>query len=197
MEHSIGHMSAKAIFALTVAAVAVTAGALNLPQPQKGKGSADDLDKAPAFTAVGADGKSYTLAALTKKGPVFLFFIKKDCPVTAGAMGFYKSLYNAYGGKASIVGILNGDAAEYKAYNSEHKLPFLTVLDPAHKIVEAYRVEHSPWLVAVRADGTVGATWKGYSQPFLQEMNKAAAKAAGKEVAKVDFSRAPKDTRYG
>ena len=155
------------------------------------------MGRAPAFSAESADGKKYDLATLNKKGPVFLFFIKKDCPVTAGAIDFYKNIYKAYGEKASVVGILNGDAAEFKTYNKEHKLPFLTVLDPEQKIVESYKVEHSPWMVSVKADGTVGSVWKGYSQNYLTQMNKAIAKAAGADEAKIDFSRAPKDTRFG
>lgn len=189
-------MRAKPILAIAFGTAAVIAGALN-PPAQHGQGSAELIGKAPAFSASTADGKKYDLTTLSKKGSTFLFFIKKDCPVTAGAMDFYKDLYKAYGDKAPILGVMNGDASEFKTYTDEHKLPFPTVLDPETKIVTSYKVENSPWVVEVKADGTVGRIWKGYSQTFLQQMNKAVSDAAGVPIAKIDFTAAPKEARFG
>ena len=155
------------------------------------------LGKAPYFSAKTSDGKTYDLKSVTKDGPVYLFFIKKDCPVTAGAMHFYTSIGNAYGAKAPILGVFSGDASEYKAYNKEHKLPFTTVLDPKLEMIASYKVQTSPWVVEVKGDGNLGRMWRGYSQDYLKAINKAVAAGAGKTVAKIDFSDAPKDPSFG
>jgi len=155
------------------------------------------FSKAPNFKAATADGKTYELANLNKSGAVYLLFIKEDCPITAEAIGLYNNLYKAYGSKAPVIGILSGDADQFKAYNAKHHLPFPTVLDPKLDIVKSYKVENSPWMIEVRPDGTIGRSWQGYSQDYLQQMNAAVAKSAGVPIAKVNFSDAPKDPAYG
>ncbi len=155
------------------------------------------FSRAPSFKASTADGKTYDLDQMTKSGPVYLLFIKEDCPVTAEAIDLYNNLYKAYGSKAPVLGILSGDAAQYKAYNAKHHLPFPTVLDPKLDIVKSYKVENSPWMIEVKANGTIGRSWQGYSQEFLKQMNKAVATAAGVTPAKVDFSAAPTSASYG
>jgi peroxiredoxin len=184
----------KLIVGLAIVTCAVTAGALGQHQTQ---GSTRLLGKAPFFSAPGADGKTYDIKTLTKNGPVYLLFIKKDCPVTAEAIGYYMDIYKAYGKKAPMVGILNGEASEYKDYIKDHKLPFPTVLDPKQSLITSYKVENSPWMVEVSADGTVGRIWQGYSQDYLNEINKAVAEGAGVPAAKIIFKDAPKEPTYG
>jgi peroxiredoxin len=182
-------------FALvTLASALLAAGAFATPALTS---QSQLIGKAPQFSATTADGKTYDLKSITKNGPVYLFFIKKDCPVTAGAMSFYTAIGKAYGAKTPILGIFSGDAKEYKAYDAEHKLPFPTVLDPSLSMIAAYKVQTSPWVVEVKADGNVARTWRGYSQTYLQQINKAAAAGAGMPVAKIDFTDAPTDARYG
>jgi len=189
-------MRSRWIFPLIVSALALSAAA-----PAGTKAPAQQgrqlIGKAPKFSAKTIDEKSYDLAGLTKDGTAYLFFIKKDCPITAGAMQFYTAIGKAYGAKAHLLGVFSGNADEYKAYNKEHKLTFPTVLDPDMKMISSYKVETSPWVIEVKADGTVGRTWRGYSQEFLQQINKGLADSAKVAVAKVDFSDAPTDARYG
>ena len=155
------------------------------------------VGKAPAFSGKGPDGKTYDLATLTKNGPVYLFFIKKDCPVTAGAMHFYTDIAKAYGDKAPILGVFSGDADEYKDYNDEHHLPFPSVLDPKLDIIASYKVRSSPWMVEVKQDGAVGRSWHGYSQSYLKQINDAVSVAAHASAAKIDFSQAPTNPAFG
>jgi peroxiredoxin len=195
-------MRAKPAIALALGAVAVVAGALNLPKTAVAYVPAAQapkmlFGKAPDFSAKTADGKSYDLASLTKSGPVYLYFIKKDCPINAMANQFYNKIYAAYGDKAPLLGIINGNAGEYKVYNGDHKMPYPVVLDPDLKVTGSYSVERSPWVIEVTADGKIGRTWKGYDQEYLQQINKAVAEAAKVPVAKIDFTEAPTDPRYG
>lgn len=153
--------------------------------------------KAPNFSASTADGKTYDLKSLNKSGPVYLVFIKHNCPITADAMHYYTTLYSAYDGKAPLLGIINGDADQFKSYNADHKLPFPTVLDPKQNLVATYKVQSSPTIIEVKADGTIGRTWKGYSQKYLQQIDAALAMANHAPIAKIDFSDAPKDASFG
>lgn len=186
-------MKPKAALAIAVAGVAVVAGALSLPKQQP----TELTGKAPLFSAPMADGKTTDLATLTKDGPVYLYFVKKDCPVNAKAVSLFNDIYKAYSGKANIVAIFNGDADELKAYESDHPMSIPIVMDPKQEIVSKYLVERSPWMIEVQQDGTVGKIWKGYSQQFLGEINDAVAAASKQEPAKVSFKDAPKAPRYG
>src|SRR5437868_5296912 len=127
-------MRAKPVIAIAIGAIAVIAGALNLPKPMPEVAAPQTpklmIGQAPAFSAKTAEGKAYDLATLTKNGPVYLYFIKNDCPINAMANRFYNQIYAAYGDKAPLLGIINGSAAEYKTYNAQHKMPYPVVLDP-------------------------------------------------------------------
>jgi peroxiredoxin len=190
-------MVRKAVFAILASVLALVPACIGFAQHQQKQGQIQLFAKAPNFSAKGADGKTYQLSDLTKSGPVYLLFIKKDCPITADAIGLYNDLYKAYGTKAPIYGILSGDANDFTDYNKEHHLPFTTLLDPKLDLIHAFKVETSPWMIEIRADRTIGRTWQGYSQDYLQQMNKAVATAAGATLAKVNFSSAPKDPAYG
>src|SRR5437868_6067985 len=107
-------MRAKPAIAIIVAAAAVIAGALNLPKASQHAKKPALFAPAPTFSAKTASGKAYDLATITKNGPVYLYFIKKDCPINAVAVTFYNKIYSAYGDKAPILGILNGSPDEYK-----------------------------------------------------------------------------------
>ncbi len=155
------------------------------------------IGKAPAFSAKSPDGKTYDLGGLTKNSAGYLYFVKKDCPINAQAVTFYNQLYTKYGAKTPMLGVFNGSADEYKIYQKDHHMPFPVVLDPNQKIIAAYGAERSPWVVEVSQTQIVGRTWKGYDQVYLQQINKALAEAVKSPVAKMDFSAAPAEPRYG
>jgi hypothetical protein len=52
---------------------------------------------APAFRAEGSDGKDYSLAEMSRDGPMALLFIKDGCPCSVAAGPFYNRLHEAYG----------------------------------------------------------------------------------------------------
>ena len=147
---------------MAVGAVLVATGYLNLPNQDK-----ELTGKAPAIEAKLSDGKDIKLADLTKDGPVYLYFVKKDCPVNAKAIDFYNSIYKAYSDKAPIVAVFNGTADELKEYNKTHATPYRVILDRDHKIVESYKVERSPWVIEVDRSGLVGKIWKAALRLFL------------------------------
>ena len=190
-------MKARLAIATLLAAAAVAAGALNLPKAPDQQRDFGLVGKAPDFSAKSPDGKTYSLDGVTKGGAAYLYFIKKDCPINARAVTFYNQLYKAYGPSTPILGVFNGTADEYNAYQKAHAMPFPVVLDPDQKIISDYKAERSPWVVEVKGDQLVGRIWKGYDQEFLGQISQALADATKAPLAKIDFSSAPTDPRYG
>jgi peroxiredoxin len=153
--------------------------------------------KAPAFSATASDGKTHTLQSLNAKGPVFLYFIKDGCPVNNQAIKYYNRVGEAYKGKATFVGVFDGNEAAFKRFAAEYKPTYPVLFDANKSIIRSYNAERSPWVVEVNAQSTVAKIWRGYSEKDLKELNASLAGAAKTSAQKVDFAGAPGSTRYG
>ncbi len=152
--------------------------------------------KAPNFSAKGSDGKTHTLASLTKGGPIVLYFISSTCPVNAEAAKYYNRIASAYGAKARLVGVIDEDAAGAKAWAKQFKPTYRLLYDPQLKIINAYKAEASPWAVGVDK-GQITKTWDGYSTKYLKELNASIAKAAKTAPKKIDLKGTPVDPAFG
>lgn len=154
-------------------------------------------DKAPAFKATGTDGKTHTLASLSKDRPLLLYFIKDGCPVNHRALPFYKQVSAAYKGKVNLVGVINTNLADYKKWQAEYKTSFVSLLDPDLKMIEAYKAVASPWAILIGRDGKIIKEWPGFSKGELEEMNRAMAAAGRVKAASINFGAAPARPQYG
>jgi peroxiredoxin Q/BCP len=155
-------------------------------------------DKAPDFSAQGNDGKSYTLASVTKKGPAVLYFIRTDCPTNDQALKYYVRIVNAYKGcKVPFIGVINGDLDRFNLWNRDFKVPFPVLLDPDKKIIHSWKAQRSPWVIMVAKDGKIMKEWPGYSNTFLKELSAMIAKGSGVKEKTCDFSGSPTNPRYG
>jgi peroxiredoxin len=155
-------------------------------------------EKAPNFSAKANDGKTYTLASVTKKGPVVLYFIKLDCPTNDQAFKYYERIAEAYKGtKTTFIGVINGDDFGCKEWTKSFKAKFPILLDPDMKIISSYRAQRSPWVIMVGKDGKIQKEWPGYSNGYLTELSNLMAKGAGVKTKKCDFSGSPTNPRYG
>lgn len=146
--------------------------------------------KAPDFKATGTDGKTHTLASLSKSGDVHLYFIKIGCPVNHRAAPHFKKVAESYGPKGNLVGIINGSPAEAKQWAKEYGAKFLILADPDMKIIRSYGAQHSPWAAAV-SKGKVSKVWDEGSAKTLSALNKLAAKNAGVKEVAMTFDGAP------
>lgn len=155
---------------------------------------------APDFTAKACDGKTHTLSDLTKKGPVYLYFIKGSCPVNTKAFPFFNQLARAYSNKVTFMGVFDGN--EKVMGDWEEKLGFNNVyfcffFDPTRKIIKDYKADRSPELVLIQ-DGKIAKKWLGYSKSILEDINSTLAKSAKlKAPVKLDFNAAPKNQTEG
>ncbi len=147
--------------------------------------------KAPNFSAMGTDGQTHSLASLTKTGGVYLYFIQIGCPVNHRAAPHFNKISATYGTKANMVGIINGSAADAKAWAKEYGAKFTILADKDMKIIKAYGAQHSPWATAVSKDGKVSKVWNSGSPSTLTALNKMAAQTAGKKMATLSFDGAP------
>lgn len=146
---------------------------------------------APNFKAMGSDGKSHTLASLTEKGPVFLYFIQATCPINAEAVKYFNRIAEAYKGKVSFVGVIDGEKEEYDTWQSKFKAPYTVLLDPDMKIIKSYGALRSPWGILVDKDKKIAKVWTGYSKGQIDEMSASIAGAGKVAKVKIDTSGAP------
>lgn len=153
--------------------------------------------KAPNFSLKGSDGKTYTLQSFTSKGDVVFYFIGNSCPVNAEAVKYYNTISKAYQGKATFVGVIDGDMKVYKDWQGAFKAPYLVLLDPKMTMIESYRAERSPWVIHVTKTGEIGKVWRGYSKNYLTELSKTLAAIGKTKVVSIDMKGAPGDATYG
>jgi peroxiredoxin Q/BCP len=93
-------------------------------------------DRAPSFDLPAQDGQRVTLAELTAKGPVVVFFYPKDetpgC--TAEACGF-RDRYDVFQeAGASVVGISSDSAASHRRFAERHGFPFVLLADDGGRV---------------------------------------------------------------
>ena len=72
---------------------------------------------APDFTLEGVDGKSHSLAAALKNGPVLLAFFKISCPVCQFTFPYIERLFEKYGNsKVTVWGVSQDDAQDRSSF---------------------------------------------------------------------------------
>ena len=152
---------------------------------------------APDFKAVGSDGKTYTLKSITENKPVYLYFIKRTCPVNAGAIQHFKSIQQAYKDKVNFVGVFDGDKELFDKWQKNFKVKFPVLLDPSLNIIRAYQAGASPAVAIVGVDQKVSAFQRGYSEQTLKDLNKRIAKETGSKEIKLVFKDAPQEVAFG
>src|SRR5271170_3724624 len=87
---------------------------------------------APDFTLEGIDGKTHSLAAALKHGPVVLAFFKVSCPVCQFTFPYLQRMAQRFAGKnVTVAGISQDDARDTKEFNLEYGVTFPVLLDDA------------------------------------------------------------------
>jgi peroxiredoxin Q/BCP len=87
-------------------------------------------DAAPAFKALGDDGKTYALADLAGKYVIVYFYPKDDTTgCTIEAKGFRDDATKYVEKGAVVLGVSSDDAASHKAFREKYQLNFPLLVD--------------------------------------------------------------------
>lgn len=152
---------------------------------------------APSFDLKGTDGKTHTVKSITQNGPAFVVFWKEVCPHNPRASKLFNALYEAYGGKAPLYGIVNANLEGASNWTKQFECKYTFLSDQDKATIKAYQMKASIVTVLIEKDGKVSAIFPGYGNESLEKLNAAMAKVAGSDVKTVDLSAAPKRLTYG
>jgi peroxiredoxin len=175
--------------------------------PEKAAGGGGGLNPAPAmleagadvpkFSLTGTDGKTYTPASLTEKGPAFVYFVKESCTANPRALPLYNELYKAYGEKITFVAVINSEKDAAEAWKKEFGADYVALLDPDMQVIKAFGLDQSQHTFLINKDGKIDQAFHGFGQDALDPLSQEMAKIGGGEAAKLDFSNAPRRRAFG
>lgn len=152
---------------------------------------------APSISGTGSDGKAHALESLTKEGSAFVVFWKERCPHNPRASALFNSLAKAYDGKAKMIGVVTATTDGAAKWAEQFQLAYPLLSDSDRKLIRDYKLTYSITTFEIGKDGKVAAVFPGYGQDAMSALNAAMAKAAGKDKAEVDLSKAPARLTWG
>ena len=99
--------------------------------------------KAPDFELQDQDGKTQTLKALLKDGPLILYFYPADFTpgCTKEACSFRDLHQELLKAKLRVVGVSPQDVASHRRFADKHDLNFPLLADPDKTVVKAYDLD--------------------------------------------------------
>jgi peroxiredoxin Q/BCP len=98
-------------------------------------------DQAPDFQTTDEQNNPVNLSDFRGRKVVLYFYPKDDTPgCTTQACGFRDSYAQIGDKNAVVLGVSPDDAKSHQAFKEKYSLPFPLLLDPEHKIAEAYGV---------------------------------------------------------
>lgn len=112
-------------------------------------------EKAPSFTLVDQNGKTFNLAKYVGKKKIVIFFYPKDeSPVCTKEACAFRDAYAKYNdANALVIGINNGTVESHKAFATKEHLPFTLLSDPDNKVLNSYGVKEQVFSSTVKVSG--------------------------------------------
>lgn len=147
--------------------------------------------QAPSIQTTDATGRGFDSQAQLANGPIFVYFIKEDCPCSVDAQPLFNRLRNKFKGKAAFVGVIDVDAPKGRAWASRNSMTDPMVPDPTRKLIHAFKATNSAFSALVLPDGTIDKMWPGYSREYLLDMNRHLSAALGEKETTLDIAYAP------
>ncbi|RYG25989.1 redoxin domain-containing protein [bacterium] len=132
----------------------------------------------PPSDAIDTHGKAVKLSDLTATGPVYVYFVNRDCPHSWIANPFMDALATTYG-KRLFVGVINTDAKNYADYAKRFPEKYRILLDPKLNLIHRYKVKSSPTVIKLNVDGKVTKVWEGISVTMYNEISRDMAETSG------------------
>ena len=108
-------------------------------------------NRAPDFSLIGVDSKTYSLSDFAGKEGFLILFICNHCPYVKAKIDTIVKLYEKYGDKVAFVGI-NSNDPEYegegmdnmKVFFKERNMQFPYLLDDTQEVARAYGATCTP-----------------------------------------------------
>jgi thioredoxin-dependent peroxiredoxin len=98
-------------------------------------------DQAPDFETVNDNEEKVSLSDLRGKRVVLYFYPKDDTPgCTQQACGFRDTYSQIESSNAVVLGVSPDNVKAHQRFKSKYELPFPLLVDPDHRIAEAYGV---------------------------------------------------------
>ena len=154
------------------------------------------LRQAPAFTLKATDGAEHSLGTLIHEGPLLLTFTKIGCPCSEAAQPFFNRLAATYP-SVRVLGVIDGDLGPANLWASKIRASYPALLDPDLRLVRAYGVENSAYVVLIDTAGRITAHWPGYSASMLQQLGASLAALTGSPLRPIETTDAPGDLYTG
>jgi thiol-disulfide isomerase/thioredoxin len=169
--------SARVIYAAaTMAALSLTA-TVAAPRLSAQVGGIAVGAVAPAdFTLSSLDGASVDLRSMIGKKPVVMEFWATWCPLCRKLEPAFKSAKAQYGSQVAFlnVGVPDNQSIErQKAYVTERSMDGMFVFDAESKMMKAYAVPHTSYVVVLDKTGKVVYTGVGGDQDLDAAIRKA------------------------
>ena len=119
-------------------------------------------DKAPLFTGLDQDGKTFKLKSLIGEKNVLLYFYPKDNTpgCTKEACGFRDRLVGLQRDNVEVIGVSFDSAESHKKFIADHELNFRLLADTDGKIADAYGVQVVGRKMARRVSFLIGLDGK-------------------------------------
>jgi peroxiredoxin len=139
----------------------------------RGPGMLEAGSHAPLFELKDLQGSSRTLAQLLERGPVLLSFFKVSCPVCQLTFPYLERL--SKNEAVQVIGISQDNAAATRAFNERFGVTFLTLLDEGaggYPVSNAFCISSVPSLFLIETDGSISASFSGFSKPRMEELGK-------------------------
>lgn len=123
---------------------------------------------APQFELPGIDGKTYSLAAALREGPVLAAFFKVSCPTSQFTFPFLERIYENYGGgKMKLWAVSQDDARDTREFCREFEITFPVLMDAeGYPASNAYALTNVPSIFLIAQDGKVQVSCVGFSAPI-------------------------------
>lgn len=127
---------------------------------------------APDFTLHALDGTLHSLHGLRQNGYVLLVFWSTHCPFCQALIPDFKAIDERYKHKGLTLAAINigyENAADVRAYATDHDLNYLILDDDARKsgLIKAYGIIGTPTIVLVSPRGII--RYYGHHLPDLSQ----------------------------
>lgn len=123
----------------------------------------------PEFKLSDHRGAQWTGASLTQR-PTILVFLKKDCPANPRAIPLLNDLQKQLGQSAQVVGVVNANLSDVRAYAGSVKADFPLLADAQGVLIKGFAAKRSLQfsVVATKSEPRWAKVWDGIGQTEVE-----------------------------